>query len=66
MKELVSAANEEAVRKLKNAQPVWVDVRPAHEVLGLDKYTLLHSGPPIEWEDMCGPMQGAGGRRAQI
>lgn len=59
MKELVSAANEEAVRKLKNAQPVWVDVRPAHEVLGLDKYTLLHSGPPIEWEDMCGPMQGA-------
>ena len=59
MKELVSAANEKAVAKLKNAQPVWVDVRPAHEVLGIDRYTLLHAGPPIKWEDMCGPMKGA-------
>lgn len=59
MKELVRAANEKAVAKLKNAQPVWVDVRPAHEVLGIDKYTLLHAGPPIAWKDMCGPMRGA-------
>ena len=59
MKELVRAANEKAVVKLKNAQPVWVDVRPAHEVLGIDKYTLLHAGPPIAWKDMCGPMRGA-------
>ena len=39
--------------------PYWVDIKPAHEVLGIDKYTLLHAGPPIAWEEMCGPMRGA-------
>ena len=59
LKELIRQANEAAVNKMKNAQPYWVDIKPAHEVLGIDKYTLLHAGPPIEWEDMCGPMRGA-------
>ena len=59
LKELIRQANETAVNKLKNAQPYWVDIKPAHEVLGIDKYTLLHAGPPIAWEDMCGPMRGA-------
>lgn len=59
IKEKVKAANEEAVSRLKNSQPFWVDVKPAHEVLKLDKTTLLHAGPPVKWEDMCGPMQGA-------
>lgn len=59
MKERIREANEKAVAKLKNAQPYWVDIKPAHEVLGLDKYTLLHAGPPIQWEEMCGPMRGA-------
>lgn len=59
MKELVLAANEKAAAKLKNAMPFWVDVQPAREALGLDKHTLLHAGPPLRWEDMCGPMRGA-------
>ena len=59
MKELVAAANEKAVGKLKGAQPFWVDVVPAREALGLDKKTILHAGPPIQWQDMCGPMRGA-------
>ncbi|MEG1191523.1 MAG: DUF1116 domain-containing protein, partial [Oscillospiraceae bacterium] len=59
MKEIVKAANDKAVAKLKNVMPYWVDVQSAHEALGLDKFTLLHAGPPIEWEAMCGPMKGA-------
>ena len=59
LKEMIRQANETAVNKLKNAQPYWVDIKPAHEVLGIDKYTLLHAGPPIAWEEMCGPMRGA-------
>ena len=59
LKELIRQANETAVNKMKNAQPYWVDIKPAYEVLGIDKYTLLHAGPPITWEEMCGPMRGA-------
>ena len=47
LKEMIRQANETAVNKLKNAQPYWVDIKPAHEVLGIDKYTLLHAGPPM-------------------
>jgi hypothetical protein len=56
---LVKAANQLALSKLKGAQPVWVDVLPAKEALKLDAYTLLHAGPPVAWNDMCVPMQGA-------
>lgn len=53
------AANAEAVQRLKQAQPVWIDVLPAHQALGISKTTLLHAGPPIAFEVMCGPMKGA-------
>ena len=39
LKKMIRQANETAVNKLKNAQPYWVDIKPAHEVLGIDKYT---------------------------
>ena len=59
MKEIVKEANDRAVAKLKNAMPFWVDVKPAYKAIGIDKFTLLHAGPPIKWEEMCGPMKGA-------
>lgn len=53
-------ANEEAVRRLISAEPVLVDVKPAYEVLeGLERNTILHSGPPLEFAQMCEPMKGA-------
>ncbi|MFU8785692.1 MAG: DUF1116 domain-containing protein [Candidatus Izemoplasmataceae bacterium] len=55
----VEKANLEAVNRLKDAQPIWVDVQIASDVLGLDKHTLLHAGPPIKWEAMSEPMKGA-------
>jgi hypothetical protein len=59
MKQHILNANNMALNKLKQAQPFWIDVLPAHKAVGLDKMTLLHSGPPISWDQMCGPMKGA-------
>ncbi len=56
----VAAANALAVDRILAAQPTLVDVRRAAEAIPfLAGRTLLHSGPPIEWPRMCGPMQGA-------
>jgi hypothetical protein len=56
----IDSANEKVVQIFNDAQPVLVGVKPAHQVLaGLKPNTILHAGPPIQWEEMCGPMQGA-------
>jgi hypothetical protein len=56
----IATANAHAVERILGAQPSLVDVRPASEVIaGLVGRMLLHSGPPIEWAAMCGPVQGA-------
>ena len=58
--EKIEQANQEALRRMLTADPVLVDVQPAGEVLsGLGERMILHAGPPIEWERMCGPMRGA-------
>src|SRR5690348_913238 len=56
----IAAANAEALRRIVAADPVWEDVRPAREIWPeMDDRLLFHAGPPIAWERMCGPMQGA-------
>jgi hypothetical protein len=56
----ITAANAQAVERILAAQPTLVDVRPAGDVIdGFAGRMLLHSGPPIEWPAMCGPVQGA-------
>ena len=56
----VAAANAQAVERILGAQPTLVDIRPAGEAIpGLGGRTVLHSGPPIEFAEMCGPVQGA-------
>ncbi len=56
----IGKANEKAVEKVLAAQPVWIDVGPALDVIpGFTPDTVLHAGPPVTWEDMCGPMKGA-------
>jgi hypothetical protein len=59
--EAVDAANARALEKILAADPVLADVRRAGELIPeLDRGRLmLHAGPPIEWERMCGPMKGA-------
>jgi len=58
--EKITQANEEAVRRMLDGDPVLVDVIPAVEAIPtMGEQTILHSGPPIEWAHMCGPMRGA-------
>ncbi len=56
----IDRANQEAVKRLMDSQPVLKDIRPAKEVVpGMEKNLLLHAGPPVAWEMMCGPVRGA-------
>jgi len=60
LKERINAANEEALRRIVAADPVLVDVAPASEVVpGMRDRLILHSGPPIDWQRMCGAQRGA-------
>ncbi len=57
---VVATANRTALERLLGAAPFLVDVQPAGTAIpGLADRMLLHSGPPIAWERMCGPMRGA-------
>jgi hypothetical protein len=58
--EKIERANQEAVRRMLAADPILVDVIPAAEAIpALRENMILHAGPPIEWDRMCGPMRGA-------
>jgi len=56
----IEQANEETLRRMLAAEPVLVDVCPAGDVIPtLTEGVILHAGPPIAWDRMCGPMKGA-------
>ena len=56
----IDAANAEVHRRILGAEPVLVDVIPAGAAIpALGERTILHSGPPVGWASMCGPMRGA-------
>lgn len=56
----IEEANKVAYGRFLAAQPILVGVKPAREVLpDMDGKIILHSGPPVLWENMCGPQQGA-------
>ena len=58
----IAAANATALQRFLDAQPVLTDIRSAHEIIPAmagGARLILHSGPPIAWAAMCGPMQGA-------
>jgi hypothetical protein len=60
IKQHIELANQEAANRLKLGEPVLVDIAPAGEVIpGLVGKMVLHSGPPIEWQHMCGAQRGA-------
>ncbi len=53
IREKIAKANEQAAACLTDNNPVWVDILPAGEcVEGLEDHMILHSGPPVEYEDM--------------
>jgi hypothetical protein len=57
----IEEANRQAVRRMLAAEPVLVDVVPARKAIPAlsEGRVILHAGPPIAWERMCGPMRGA-------
>ena len=56
----IDQANQEALRRILAGDPVLLDVVPAAEAIsGLADRIILHAGPPIGWDRMCGPMRGA-------
>jgi len=60
IKQKIEKANEEAVQRMISGVPVLVDIAPAAEVIpGLTDKMIMHSGPPIEWKNMCGAQRGA-------
>ncbi len=57
----VEKANNAALARILAAEPVLADVERAGRLIPeLDAERLvLHAGPPIAWEAMCGPLRGA-------
>lgn len=56
----IDEANQEVVDKIKQGLPVLVGMGIAKDVIpGMHDRMILHAGPPIEWERMCGPTRGA-------
>ncbi len=56
----IERANQQALQRMLGGDPVLVDVVPASQAIpSLAGGMILHAGPPIGWDRMCGPMRGA-------
>ncbi|MFK7890116.1 MAG: DUF1116 domain-containing protein [Granulosicoccus sp.] len=57
----IEAANRRALEIMLRAESVLVDVLPAEQAIPslAEGRKILHAGPPITWDRMCGPMRGA-------
>jgi hypothetical protein len=56
----IEQANQDALARILAGEPHLVDVVPASQAIpALTERTILHAGPPIGWERMCGPLRGA-------
>ena len=54
------AANQDAYGRYLSSHPVLLGVGTAGaELPQMGERMILHAGPPIAWESMCGPMRGA-------
>jgi hypothetical protein len=56
----IEAANAEVCQRIKTGRPVLAGMGIARDVIpGMHNRMILHAGPPITWERMCGPQRGA-------
>src|SRR5258708_24109192 len=54
------SANGRVLEIFSQARPAVIDIQTARDVIPrMDADLILHAGPPIAWERMCGPMRGA-------
>ena len=60
IKEKIDAANKDVFEKIINSKPTLIGFDQAINVIpGMKKNMIIHAGPPVEWENMCGAMRGA-------
>jgi hypothetical protein len=60
MKIDMEKANQEAASRILSSKPTLIDISTAGRAIpGMEKKKILHAGPPVTWERMCGPMRGA-------
>ena len=60
IKTRIAEANQQALQRIYNAEPVWIDVKRAIDVIpDMTEETILHAGPSIAFADMCFPQQNA-------
>ncbi len=56
----IDAINAEAVERIRTGRPLLVGMDLAKNVIpGMGERMILHAGPPVEWDRMCGPTRGA-------
>jgi hypothetical protein len=56
----VEKANNKALDTILNGKPFLTGIEKAIDIIpGMKKNMILHAGPPVIWEKMCGPMRGA-------
>ncbi len=56
----IEKANAEVVKIILSGMPHLIGLERAIDVIpGMQSDMLLHAGPPITWDRMCGPMRGA-------
>ncbi|MFH1609866.1 MAG: DUF1116 domain-containing protein [Candidatus Bipolaricaulota bacterium] len=59
-REPIAAANRHAADRLLAARPLALGLDLARSVVpGMNETLVLHAGPPVTWERMCGPQRGA-------
>ncbi|MGA2267600.1 MAG: DUF1116 domain-containing protein [Bryobacteraceae bacterium] len=55
----IDQANQKAVKIILSGKPFLVGMAQALDVVpGMRENVILHAGPPVTWERMCGPMRG--------
>jgi hypothetical protein len=56
----IDEANQKALKIILNGKPILIGLGKAINVIpGMKKNLILHAGPPIGWDKMCGPTRGA-------
>lgn len=56
----IAEANQKALKIIQDGKPILVGMGLAIDTIpGMHKDLILHAGPPITWDRMCGPMRGA-------
>lgn len=59
-KNRIDEANQKVVESILAAEAKLVDIDLAKNVIpDLSEFMILHAGPPVEYEQMAGPMRGA-------